>query len=116
MSGWILQSGYPVLSVRVASDRQHILITQKRFLQNNPIHQDKTLWKIPITYANNHQNTDFIDTKPVTMLSDKCIKINLKKPIDWIIFNVQQSGKTIHHHTLIQIYINLSEFWSMTLR
>lgn len=93
MSDWIMQPGYPVLNINVSSD--HIAITQKRFLQNSPNHQDKTLWKIPITYANNYENIDFIDTKPAIMLSEKSFKIDLKKPIDWIIFNVQQSGKDL---------------------
>ena len=95
LSGWISQSGYPILNINVTIDRQYVMITQKRFLQKNPNHQDKTVWKVPITYANNHENTDFMNTKPLNMLSDKCLKIKLKRPIDWIIFNVQQSGKTL---------------------
>lgn len=97
MSGWILQPGYPVLNVNATSDR--IVITQKRFLQHHPNHQDKSLWKIPITYASKHANTDFVDTKPVIVLSDKSLIIDVKKPIDWIIFNVQQSGKALYTTT-----------------
>lgn len=95
MSDWILQPGYPVLNVNVTND--HIVLSQKRFLQNNPNHQDKTLWKIPITYASNYENMGFISTKPVIVLSEKNLKIDLKKPIDWIIFNVQQSGEALSY-------------------
>lgn len=95
LNGWIVQPGYPVLHVNVTSDRQHIVLTQKRFLQTNPNHQDNTQWNVPITYASNRNNTDFIDTKPVNILSHNCLNINLKEPIDWIIFNVQQTGNSL---------------------
>lgn len=92
MSSWVLQPGFPVLNVNVASDRKHIEITQKRFLRNNPNHQDKTLWNIPLTYATDKENSDFSFTKPMAMLSNGSLQVDLKEPIDWIIFNVQQSG------------------------
>lgn len=91
-SSWISQPGYPVLNVHIASDRQQVQITQKRFLRSNPNHQLKTLWKIPLSYASNKENTDFSQAKPFALLSDQSMQIDLNEPIDWIIFNVQQTG------------------------
>lgn len=92
MDGWVMQPGFPVLNVNVSDDRKQIVITQKRFLQNGPNHQDKTLWKVPITYATNKENTDFSYTKPMAMLSNGALQIDLKESVDWIVLNVQQSG------------------------
>lgn len=92
LSSWVDQAGYPILNVKLANDRKHISLTQRRFLQNNPNHQDKSLWNIPVTYASNKENSDFSGTKPITMLSNYSLEIKLKEPVDWIIFNVQQSG------------------------
>lgn len=92
MGGWVSQAGYPILNVNVANDRKHIVVTQKRFLQNNPNHQDKTLWNVPLTYATSKENSNFTVTKPITLLSNHSLEINLKEPVDWIIFNVQQTG------------------------
>lgn len=82
-----------MLNVKLADDRKRIVITQKRFLQSNPNHQDKTLWNVPLTYATDKENTDFSFTKPVAILSKESSKIDLKEPADWIVLNVQQSGK-----------------------
>lgn len=92
MGGWISQAGYPILNVNIANDRKHIIVTQKRFIQNNPNHQDKTLWNVPLTYASSKENSNFTDTKPITLLSNYSMEINLSEPVDWIIFNVQQTG------------------------
>lgn len=89
---WVTQPGYPVLNVTLSSDRKHISITQKRFLRNDRSHPTKSLWKVPLTYASDKQNSDFSYTKPIAILSDESMEIELKQPVDWIIFNVQQSG------------------------
>lgn len=92
MGRWITQPGFPILNVNVANDRKRIVVTQNRFIQNNPNHQDKTLWSVPLTYASSKENADFTITKPITLLTNKSLEINLKEPVDWIIFNVQQTG------------------------
>lgn len=89
---WISQPGFPVIDVHIASDRKVIEIRQKRFLQTNPNHDDKTQWAVPLTWASNNENKEFSHTKPMAMLKNASLQINLKKPIDWIVFNVQQSG------------------------
>lgn len=92
---WITQTGYPVISVEVSSDRKQINIRQNRYLRNETEHHDKTLWKIPLNWATNLNNSDFSYSKLMTILTNSSMKINLAEPIDWIVFNVQQSGSSI---------------------
>lgn len=92
MDGWVTQPGFPVLNVNVADDRQHVVVTQNRFLQIHSRYQDKTRWTVPLTYATNKENSDFARTKPTGYLANETASIKLKEPADWIVFNVQQSG------------------------
>ncbi|XP_031619288.1 membrane alanyl aminopeptidase-like [Contarinia nasturtii] len=92
MSTWVKQAGYPVLNVNVFSDRRTVVISQKKFLQNNPKHTDNRLWSIPITYATINKNANFSETKTSTFLSTESQQIKLAEPFEWIIFNVQQTG------------------------
>lgn len=92
MGSWVYQAGYPLLTVNFSSDRKSATITQKRYLRNKVNHEDETLWKIPITYASDRDNSDFSSTKPITVLSTETMQIDFKNPIDWIVFNVQQTG------------------------
>lgn len=82
-----------MLNVYLASDQKHILIRQKRYLDSSPNHNDKTQYKVPITWASNSENIDFSHTKPMAMLVNSSLQISLNKRIDWIVFNVQQTGK-----------------------
>lgn len=92
LDGWITQTGYPVITVQVSSDRKQIEVRQNRYLRNNTIHHDKTQWNVPLNWASNLENSDFSYSKPMTILTNSSLKINSNKPIDWIVFNVQQSG------------------------
>lgn len=92
MSGWITQPGYPVLNVNVSSDRKTVLISQRKFLRNNVEHQDKSLWQIPLTFASDKQNLEFNETKAKWFFAEESMKIELGEAIEWIIFNVQQTG------------------------
>lgn len=100
MSSWVAQSGYPLLSVNVTRDRKKVIISQRKFLRNNPDHQDKTLWNIPITYASNKENTNFSITKTTQFLSKQSQEIELEEAIDWIVFNVQQTGRHSWFHNI----------------
>lgn len=101
MDAWVYKPGYPLITAAVANDRKRVVITQKRYLQNNPNQEDKTLWHVPITYATDKVNNDFADTKPTKILSNESFEIEFKEPIDWIILNVQQTGKHFHRTILI---------------
>lgn len=61
----------------------------------NNTRNDKHLWWIPLTYTTS-KKYDFNDTKPkVWLKSEKNVTIkNINAgPDEWIIFNVQQTGK-----------------------
>lgn len=95
MNTWVTQVGYPVIEINVQSNRQDIYITQKRFLLNDANHSDKSTWEIPLNYATSLENEGFSQTTTKFLLStsDKLINDTFDKPIDWIIFNVQQTGE-----------------------
>lgn len=93
LSGWVTQPGYPVLKVNVTNERKTVVISQRKFLRNNADHQDNTLWNIPITYSTDKQNENFTETKATVHLSNESLVIELGDAIEWIIFNVQQTGK-----------------------
>lgn len=96
MGSWVTQPGYPVVYVDVSSDRKSAVISQHRFLRNNANHQDKTLWKIPITFATDKENNDFTITKFTALLSNQSQRIVFNETTEWSIFNVQQTGRPLH--------------------
>lgn len=93
MSTWVVQAGYPVVNVNVQSNRKEISVTQKRFLLANPDRDDKQIWEVPLTYATSLENNDFNNTKSTLILSKGQLSIEFEKEIEWIVFNVQQTGK-----------------------
>lgn len=92
MSGWIAQPGYPVLNVNVSSDRKTVVISQRKFLRNDADHHDDTLWQIPLTYASDKHNIAFNETKAITFVAKESVTIKLEEAIEWIVFNVQETG------------------------
>lgn len=92
MNTWVIKPGYPVINVNVDRNRKEVVVTQKRFLLAEPEHNDKKLWEVPLTYATAFENSDFKNTKPNTILTLEKQSIALKTEIDWIVFNVQQTG------------------------
>lgn len=102
LSGWVTQPGYPVITVNVFADRRTIVITQKKFLRNNPHHEDKTLWNIPITYATDKVNENFTETNATVHLTSEQTRIKLNDVGEWIVFNVQQTGECIRHWLFIE--------------
>lgn len=123
MSGWIAQPGYPVLNVNVLSDRKTVVISQRKFLRNNADHEDKTLWHIPITYASDKQNIEFNETKAEKFIGVDSLKIVLDEAIEWIVFNVQQTGWCFNVEfkysdliSLLTLYIILKRFYEISIR
>lgn len=92
MGGWVVEPGYPVLTVTVSKDRKTAEISQRRFLLNKDDHTDKTQWQVPITFASPTRNSKFTETEPIDILSEESIEIDLGEANDWIIVNVQQTG------------------------
>lgn len=96
MGSWATQSGYPVITVNVQDNRKDVHITQRRFLLRNENHTDETKWEVPLNYATSEENANFQNTQKLFMLPRKyggALKLNLQYEIDWIIFNVQQTGE-----------------------
>lgn len=91
MKSWVEQIGYPVVDVKLQEDRKTIALKQRQFLLNEPNHNKTSLWHIPITYATSKE--DFNNTQAHVILSSATENITLEKEVDWIIFNVQQTGE-----------------------
>lgn len=96
MNTWTTQSGYPVVTVNVSENRMQLSITQKRFLLRDKNHNDQTKWEIPINYADSN-NSNFLNTNTFFVLSrnqnaNDLLVVELQTEIDWIIFNIQQTG------------------------
>lgn len=95
MDTWTTQSGYPVVTINVQEDRKHLHISQKRFLLLNKDHNDDSTWDVPLNYATQIDNADFNSTHSNFVLSQKSgsvLSVELKYEVEWIVFNVQQTG------------------------
>lgn len=114
LSGWVTQPGYPVLNVNISNDRKTVELTQRKFLPHNSKHTDKTTWTIPITYASNKQS-DFNKTITNQFLSNGLLRIELGEAVEWIVFNVQQTGEGSCER-FNEIYVAFSFDWQNCLR
>lgn len=93
MGSWVYNPGYPLITVTVNDDRKSATIKQKRFLRNIANHEDATLYQVPINFASDKENTNFEDTSRSTILKKDEETIAFSEPVDWVIFNVQQTGE-----------------------
>lgn len=87
--------GYPVINIDVQSNRRDVHITQRRFLLRDKDHKDESKWDVPLSYATTIENQNFSSTKNQFLLpsKSKVLEINFLEKIDWIVFNVQQTGE-----------------------
>jgi len=97
MDTWITQRHFPVVRVTRDYDTGETILTQEHFrpLENKRIdeYMDDDKWWIPVTFAT-QTNPDFINTLPTHWLSPgRNITIRGIDPADWIIVNLQASGK-----------------------
>ena len=83
MSKWTTTSQYPVVNVIRESRSGNIIISQ-----------GKNTWWIPITYTTQTE-LNFNDTVPRHWLTPNVQQIIISNitQFDWIIFNLQQTGK-----------------------
>jgi len=83
MSKWTTASQYPVVNVIRDSRSGNIIISHKG-----------NSWWIPITYTT-QTDLNFNDTEPYHWLTPHTEEINIPniKQFDWIILNLQQTGK-----------------------
>lgn len=108
MDTWTLQTGFPVVSVTRNYGNKSVTLKQERFRYSDE--QDKEtdnvpLWIIPITYTVENE-LQFQQTKPKywfnrtsTMLIDM---VNITQT-NWMIVNVQQTGKFLAYSFYLYI-------------
>lgn len=102
MNTWILQCGFPVVTVVRNYEEQTMTLTQKKFEYENAMINKTTApdvnepsWFIPITYTT-QRNVDFNETKPTHwMQNSRLIEVNGidAGSLDWVVVNIQQIGK-----------------------
>ncbi|XP_043565739.1 leucyl-cystinyl aminopeptidase-like isoform X1 [Chiloscyllium plagiosum] len=106
MKTWTLQTGFPVVTVKLDTTANKIHLSQEHFLRIS-ISQDPSsspnssyLWHIPLTYmtssCSNYGQPQCIKT---WFLKSKTDVIDLKEPnVTWVKFNVNMSGYYIIHY------------------
>lgn len=102
MDTWILQTGFPVVTVTRDYNSSSLHLRQKKFeyadeagkKKNADKHED--LWWIPITFTTSNV-LNFNETRPSSWIRKtkelviEDVDIN---NLDWLIVNVQQTGKS----------------------
>lgn len=91
MVGWLTQSRYPVLTVERCYEGNKTYISQDIVY---PVKKGTItlVWRIPVTYTTQSE-LDFNQTTPKRWLISGSISIDDINSNDWIIFNIQQTGK-----------------------
>lgn len=96
MDSWILQPGYPIITVTRDYGNNTATIVQRRFLEDEQT-PEQSCWWVPLTYTTSTE-LDFVDTEPKSWLEcdehGKAIEKVLTVPgtNDWILFNIDLSG------------------------
>jgi len=85
MNTWITHNHYPVLNVEQENKTDNIIISQ----ENKTLVKDR--W-IAISYTTQTE-LDFNNTSPKHWLGSKHIKLSGINSYDWIILNLQQTGR-----------------------
>lgn len=103
MESWISQKGHPLLNIRFNSDRTKVTLRQKSFTKFDASATIRSIfqapkasatWNIPINYAWSGENGDFELTSAMSTFSadTNTLDIEFATPVDWIVFNVKQTG------------------------
>ncbi|XP_055837479.1 membrane alanyl aminopeptidase-like [Episyrphus balteatus] len=91
---WTEIVGFPLLNVSLSENNLRATIQQTRYLYNVNDGSDPHLrYTIPLTYTTNIEN-NFNNTFPQLYFKkdQQQIVLNFEKPIQWIMFNIQQTG------------------------
>lgn len=115
MDTWIGQKGYPLVTV-VRDQYKKTKFTQEYFRPHRKINIRKNSnntiaitqkWWVPINFAT-HTNPDFSSTSVTHWLSPEAEDLIIENidPQDWIIVNIQQTGKRILFTNLFTVTIN----------
>ncbi|XP_055918386.1 membrane alanyl aminopeptidase-like [Eupeodes corollae] len=91
---WTETVGFPVINVTLSPDHLKATIQQTRYVHDPNDGSDQHLrYTIPLTFTTNVQK-DFNNTYPTFYFNkdQQQIVIDFKEPINWIMFNIQQTG------------------------
>jgi len=104
MDTWMNQNRYPVVNVEKNYETGEITISQKCFHAQET--DESIAWWIPITFAT-QSNPNFSNTVPSLWLRpNQNISFEIK-PNDWIIVNLQQTGK--YKFISLSLFVLLSQ-------
>ena len=96
MNSWTTQSGFPVLNVNFNGNK--VNYTQERFYLRRSKNEEAT-WAIPLNWATK-SSPNFTDTRKIQLLNTKSGEITIENADkDWVIFNLQQTGKVVSFFT-----------------
>ena len=92
---WTTTAGFPLVTA-ILTANETLKLTQKRFLSKSKVHNDLTMYNVPVTVAIDSM-ADYSKTTPIaifTIEEGKTEKIiTLPKPVQkYFIMNVQQTG------------------------
>lgn len=111
MNTWIGQKGYPLVTVTRDQHTGKMKITQEYFQpyekmsirkNTNNANTANTKWWVPINFATRN-NPDFSSTLTTYWLSPETEELVIDgiDPQDWIIVNIQQTGKIYNMYVFI---------------
>lgn len=114
MDGWTTKMGFPVVNVTRNYDTNSIEFAQSRFTFIAPNqwkslqieYDDDTLWWIPLSYTTMNQ-ANFSDTKPkdwIRGLESITKDFSHMAQNDWIIVNIQGTGKWHRYFSLYDLF------------
>lgn len=83
MDGWIFQPGYPLVSARMAGDRE-LVLTQRRFAYLPHSESSDQLWRIPLQIR--IETADSIDHRSL-LLTERETRILLPAPVRRLVIN-----------------------------
>ncbi|PSN50099.1 hypothetical protein C0J52_04710, partial [Blattella germanica] len=91
MNTWILQPGFPVVTVTRDYENNSVLVTQERYLINKGMNTDDSCWILPLTYTT-QEEANFKNTDPKMWLNCSVKETTytmLPGKYSWIIFNIK---------------------------
>ncbi|NWZ32319.1 ERAP1 aminopeptidase, partial [Asarcornis scutulata] len=92
MNTWILQKGFPLVTVTVRGKNVHL--QQEHYMKGTDSHSSTGyLWHIPLTYI-----TSKADTVQRFLMTTKTDVIILLEEVEWIKFNAYMNGYYIVHY------------------
>lgn len=124
MDAWTTKMGFPVVNVTRDYVSNQIDFAQSRFTFIAPNqwkslqieYDEETLWWIPLSYTT-MSHADFNDTKPkdwIRGIESLFEDFDHMKQNDWIIVNIQGTGKIVHFLLVSIIYLCASKSYQLS--